>query len=774
MRGPKIVLALKYVVLLPGMITRLHLIRATDVAAVEQHVADQRPLAAAPQLDPNVEEPLAEDLSEHACLATLHKLVRLGDGTVRVLLEGVGRAQLSAIRADPDCGFTAQARPQADVVRDPAQVELMAERLRAAFTEYIQADPTLAPPLARLGEQQLSPGRLADLCAGNLTLQPAERLRWLEERVLDQRLRMALEGIEREQRLRKIKLDIDKEVQATMDKQQREFYLREQIRGLRKELGEASEPHDDAAALEQKLREAGMPEAGLEEALRELERMRRMHPDAAEYTVTRTWLEWLAAMPWQKTSPDDQDLRRAAEVLDADHSGLAKVKDRILEYLAVRTLKPDSKGPVLCFVGPPGVGKTSLGRSVGKALGRSFQRISLGGVKDEAEIRGHRRTYVGALPGRLAHALKRAGTKNPVIVLDEIDKMGKDFRGDPASALLEVLDPEQNHEFVDHYLDVPLDLSQVLFICTANQEDPIPEALADRLEVIELPGYILEEKLKIAQDHLLPRLRDGHGLRDDQISVGQPAVQHVVEAYTREAGVRGLDQKLSALHRKAARKLVEGSVTRLDVPDGAAVRELLGAPRHFIELAEVADQPGVGIGLAWTPSGGDILFIEVTSWAVEKGGGLKLTGQLGDVMKESAEAALSVVRSRSAALGLSPADFETRALHVHIPAGAVPKDGPSAGIILVTAIASLLTGRLLRPHLAMTGEVTLRGKVMPVGGVKEKVIAARRAGVKEVILPAKNENDLEDVPEALRRDLTFHFVHTVDEVLALGLMPLGA
>ncbi|MEC8425570.1 MAG: endopeptidase La, partial [Myxococcota bacterium] len=492
------------------------------------------------------------------------------------------------------------------------------------------------------------------------------------------------------------------------------------------------------------------------------------HPDASEYHVARTWLEWLANMPWQRVTEDNQDIRHAKRVLDADHFGLDKVKERILEYLAVRILKPDGRGPVLCLLGPPGVGKTSLGRSIAGALGREFQRISLGGMKDEAEIRGHRRTYVGALPGRLVHALKKAGTRNPVIVLDEIDKLGKDFRGDPAAALLEVLDPEQNHAFVDHYLDVPLDLSQVLFICTANQAAPIPSALRDRLEITEIPGYMEEEKLQIARRHLLPRLREGHGLDDAQLTVTRKAIQHVIRAYTREAGVRKLEQQLAGLNRKAARRFVEGRRRGVRVDSEAQVRMMLGPPRHFPELAERTDQPGIAIGLAWTESGGDVLFIEATTWP-GSGEGLKLTGQLGAVMKESVETALSVIRSRTAAWGVDPTVFQDATLHVHVPAGGVPKDGPSAGITMVTAILGLLTGRVVTPRLAMTGEITLRGKVLPVGGVKEKVLAARRAGVEQVILPRQNGTDLEEVPPQLLKDVQIHLVDHIDDVLALAL-----
>jgi ATP-dependent Lon protease len=769
MRGLRPVLPLRDFILLPGKITRVTLGRPDELAALDAHLRTQRSLVAAVLHDPSLDAPLGSDLMAVACEARALRTVRLGDGTVCVLIEGLARVEIASVKDDPANGLSAEIRPVRESLGNPAEVEILTTRLREELREFIQGDAGNPPALARVLDMELAPGRLADLVAGNLTVPLPGQAVFLAECSVQARLELALEGIGREAALRAVKLSVDKKVQDTMDRQQREYFLREQIRGLRQELDEVPRTKDEMSDLEQRLRDIGMPEEGLKEALRELDRLRRMHPDAAEYTVLRTWLDWLVHIPWTTTTEDHNDLKHAAQVLNAGHYGLEKVKDRILEYLAVRTLKPDGRGPVLCFVGPPGVGKTSLGRGIAEALGRRFERISLGGMKDEAEIRGHRRTYVGSLPGRLVHALKRAGTKNPVIVLDEIDKLGKDFRGDPAAALLEVLDPEQNSSFVDHYIDIPVDLSQVLFLCTANQRAPIPAALIDRLEVIEIPGYILEEKLKIARNHLLPRLREAHGLGAYGFQITRPAVQHVIEAYTAEAGVRGLEQRLAALHRKAARKFVEGRTRtiRIDSPD--RVRQHLGPPRHFVELAERADMPGIAIGLAWTASGGDILFIEVTGWPADKGS-LHLTGQLGAVMKESGNIAVSVVRSRADALGIDPGTFDKKALHLHVPAGAVPKDGPSAGITMVTAIASLLTGRLVRPHVAMTGEVTLRGKVLPVGGIKEKVLAARRAGVTEIIMPHRNENDLEDVPSALRRELSFHFVEHIDQVLELALV----
>ncbi len=770
MRPSQPVLTLADTVLLPGMLARVHLTRPLAVDAVQRHMDTGQPLLVVSQLDPSADDIATAEVTSVACLGRAVRVVHLGDGTLRAVLEGLERARIKKLQDDVEFGLVAQGRALPDEVHDADQVAVMARRLREALRELLAPDGGDDPAIARVSELETAPGRLADHAAANLTLPYLDRLPYLSDPVVDRRLARALVDIGREHALRAITRQVEEEVQSRLDKQQRDYFIREQIKDLRAQLGEAPEVKDDTDVLEQKLREAGMPEAALDEALRELERLRRMHPDAAEYNVSRTWLEWLAAMPWQTASDDNQDLAHAARVLDADHYGLDKVKDRILEYLAVRILKPDGKGPVLCLVGPPGVGKTSLGRSVALALGREFQRVSLGGMKDEAEIRGHRRTYVGALPGRIIHALKRAGTRNPVIVLDEIDKLGKDFRGDPAAALLEVLDPEQNHEFMDHYLDTPFDLSQVLFICTANLEGPIPSALHDRLEITEIPGYLEEEKLRIARRHLLPRLLDGHGLRPDQLSVTNRAVQHVVRAYTREAGVRRLEQRLATLNRKAARRFVEGRKRpmRVDQPD--QVRALLGPPQHFPELAERADRPGIAIGLAWTEAGGDILFIEVATWP-GTGEGLKLTGQLGSVMKESAETALSLVRSRGADLGIGPEVFKDTTLHVHFPAGAIPKDGPSAGITLVTALVSLLTGRRVRARVAMTGEVTLRGKVLPVGGIKEKVLAARRAGVQQVLMPKRNETDLEEVPPALLRDLDIRFVDHIDEVLLLALEP---
>ena len=753
-------------VLFPGMIVRAHLSLATEVAAVDVHIETHKPLLVIPPLDPLRVNPGPTDLHNVGCLAQVTRVVRLGDGSVRVLLEGMERVGAKGIQPDPEAGMSATAFPMGTSLEDPVLIDRMSLALRDGLKELIVDDPNLPSGLARLAELELESSRLADRVVANLTVPYEDWLAFLSESNLDNRMQMAVELLAKEREYRKLRNSIQKRTHDGLDKQQRDFYLREQIRALRGELEGNTSGTDEADRIESKLRELGMPEESLEEALKEVIRMRRMPPDAAEYNVARTWLDWLTNMPWSNTTVDSKDLKAARTHLDEDHDGLDRVKDRILEHLAVAQLNPDGKAPILCFVGPPGVGKTTLGQSIAKALGRKYQRVSLGGVKDEAEIRGHRRTYVGAMPGRLIHAVKRAGSNNPVIVLDEIDKLGSDSRGDPTSALLEVLDVEQNSSFVDHYLDVPWDLSQVLFVCTANMADRIPSALHDRLEMIEISGYIHEEKIQIAERHLLGRLRKEHGLEEYDVTITKDAVSHIIEAYTVEAGVRSLVRELAKLHRKVARQIVEGHSEAVRIHSTADVLSLLGPPRHIPEIAERVDVPGVALGLAWTAAGGDILFIEAASLPGAKG--LKLTGSLGEVMKESAEAAMSLVHSMHKELGINKDQVEKRAIHVHVPQGSIPKDGPSAGVTMVTAIASLLTGRAVRPYLAMSGEITLRGKVLPVGGVREKVLAARRAGVKTVILPKHNEKDLIDVPQKLRSDVEFCFVDRIEEVLAFA------
>jgi ATP-dependent Lon protease len=566
---------------------------------------------------------------------------------------------------------------------------------------------------------------------------------------------------------------IQNQVKTELQKNQREYYLREQMKAIQRELGEGDDQQREAAELREKIEAAGMPEEVKKEALRELDRLSRMAPAAAEYTVTRTYLDWLVALPWSKRTEGEIDIKRAREVLDNDHYDLEKVKDRILEYLAVRKMKPDIKGPILCFVGPPGVGKTSLGKSIASALGRKFHRISLGGMRDEAEIRGHRRTYIGALPGQIIQGLRRADSKNPVFMLDEVDKIGSDFRGDPSAALLEVLDPEQNNTFKDHYIDVPFDLSEVLFITTANILDPVPPALKDRMEVIRLAGYTEEEKLHIARRHLIPRQLENHGMPSEAVAFGDEALVKLIREYTREAGLRNLEREIASVMRKVARRRAEGETDNVAVTP-AKVEDLLGAP-YFMreEIEERMLMPGVALGLSWTAAGGEVLFIEATQMWGQKG--LTLTGQLGDVMKESAQAALSWVRAHAKQLGIEDSFFERVDLHLHVPEGAIPKDGPSAGVTLATALVSLLSNRPVRPNVAMTGEITLSGRVLPVGGIKEKVLAAHRLGVKEVILPRRNEKAVkEDISDNVRADLRIHLVGSIDEVLDLAITPAAA
>jgi ATP-dependent Lon protease len=629
----------------------------------------------------------------------------------------------------------------------------------------------LSDDLQTLAANITEPGRLSDFIASSLTtITTAVKQEVLEK--LDVRERMdALNRILiKELEVLELGSKIQSQVQSEVGRNQREYFLREQLKAIQKELGEGDDQTKDIEELQQKIDAAGMPEAVRKEALRELDRLARMPVAAAEYTVSRTYMDWLVTLPWQKHTDEVIDLPKTKEILDEDHSGLDKAKDRILEYLAVRKLNPDVKGPILCFAGPPGVGKTSLAKSIARSLGRKFVRVSLGGMRDEAEIRGHRRTYIGALPGQIIQGLRRAESRNPVFILDEIDKLGADFRGDPASALLEVLDPEQNNSFRDHYLDVPFDLSEVLFITTANVLHPIPPALRDRMEVLEIPGYTEEEKLAIARDHLVQKQISNHGLTSEQLTITDDALRTVIRGYTREAGVRNLEREIGALCRKAARRRAEGDETSLTITP-TVVMDMLGAPTFLDEeIEERTKDPGVAIGLAWTPAGGDVLLVEASR--MPGSGTLTLTGQLGDVMKESARAALSWFRAHAAAYGADPDFFKNAEIHLHVPSGAIPKDGPSAGVTIATSLASELTRRAVRGDIAMTGEVTLSGRVLPVGGIKEKVLAARRVGIREVILPRQNEKNVkEDLSEELKRDLTIHYVQTVDEVLLLALLP---
>jgi ATP-dependent Lon protease len=744
--------------------------RASSVAAIERHLTQDAPLLLVPQRDPDEEDPEQAVLASVGCLAQVLRAIRLPDSSMRVLVEGTDRMRIVGPITLDDGVTTCRIDAMPVHQEDPIEVAGLARQVGQVFQEFMLGSGLSNDEQGLLMADPDDPVRVADQVSAQIDLALEDRIALLEEGSVRRRLEMLVSHLAVALASQRIATDVNARVQQAMDQSQREFHLKEQLKVIRAELGDTYGSEADADTFETRIHEAGMPEEAEKEAQREVDRLRRIHSDSAEYTITRTWLETVCDLPWSRATTDTTSLTRAQQVLDEDHHGLEKVKERLIEYLAVRQLRPDHKGPILCFVGPPGVGKTSLGKSIARALGRNFGRIALGGIKDETEIRGHRRTYVGALPGRIIRAMVRAGSRNPVLVLDELDKVGADFRGDPASALLEVLDPEQNSAFVDHYVDLPVDLSQVLFICTANLTDPVPPALLDRLELIELPGYIEEEKVAIARQFLLPKLGAAHGLDDGQLTIVNAAIQRTIRDYTREAGVRELERQLATVHRKVARQVVEGRERRVRVTEKAMPR-YLGPPRFFLELSERVDQPGVVIGLAWTASGGDILFIEATRMPGK--GGLKLTGSLGAVMKESAEAAMSWLRSHSVDYALPAETFDAE-FHMHVPAGAIPKDGPSAGVTMLAALASLVLGRPVKAHLAMTGEMTLRGKVLPVGGIKEKVLAARRAGVRTVILPRHNQNDLEDIPEILRRDVQFVFVDTVREVLDHALEPVAS
>jgi ATP-dependent Lon protease len=630
------------------------------------------------------------------------------------------------------------------------------------FSKFVSLVPYLPDELQVMAMQVREPARLTDMVASYLKIAVEESQDLLSTNDVRARLEKLIVILGREIELLELGHKIQSQVQTELNKNQREYYLRQQLKAIQKELGEGDARSSEIEDLEKKIEAAKMPEDARKAADKELDRLKMIPPESAEHTVVRTYLDWLVSLPWAVSTDDNLDIKHARSVLDEDHFDLEKVKERILEFLAVRKLKSDTKGPILCFVGPPGTGKTSLGRSIARALGRKFVRLSLGGIRDEAEIRGHRRTYIGSLPGRMIQGLRNAGSNNPLFILDEVDKLGTDFRGDPASALLEVLDPEQNNAFVDHYLDVPFDLSKVLFLTTANVLDPIPPALRDRMEVLELPGYTEEEKLQIAERHLVPKQIGENGLGNLKIEFTKETMSEIIRSYTREAGLRNLEREIGRVCRKIARALTEGETAPERVtPD--MLHRFLGPRKFFSEAAERTQEPGVATGLAWTPNGGDILFIESTRMSGQKG--VTITGSLGDVMKESAQAALSYVRSRVTQLGIAPDFFEKSDLHIHVPAGAIPKDGPSAGVTIAASLASLLSARPVRSDVAMTGEITLRGKVLPVGGVKEKVLAARRAGIKTVILPRRNESDLEDIPEEARKEMDFVFVDTVDEVL---------
>ena len=765
------VLPLRDVVIFPNSIVPLGAGRESSVRLIEDALRAGSAIGAFGQLDASLDAPQESDLHRIGTYMAIHKALKQADGSVRLAVQGLLRIRLvEVIQTQPFLKARVEVVPEIMPPAGDLETEALARNATTLFRKVVELSPLLPDELAGATASVTHPGRVADAVASSLpsltTQLKQELLATLDVKA---RLLRLVAALTKEAEVLELGSKIQSQVESEVGKSQRDYYLREQLKAIQKELGQTDDRTQEIEELREKIEAAGMTEEAKKEALRELDRLGKMPPAAAEYTVARTYLEWLVALPWSKETSDNLDISQARAVLDEDHWALEKVKDRILEYLAVKTLRPAGKDPILCFVGPPGVGKTSLGRSIARALGRKFHRISLGGMRDEAEIRGHRRTYIGALPGQIIQGLRRTESKNPVLMLDEIDKLGMDFRGDPAAALLEVLDPEQNAAFRDHYVDVAFDLSRVLFITTANVLDTVPPALRDRMEIIELPGYTEEEKVQIARKHLVPKQTRDHGLlEDDHIRWTDAALTHLIRCYTREAGLRNLEREIAAITRKMAKRRVEGHTAPVEVtPD--LVGELLGAPRFLVEeLEERTRVPGVAVGLAWTPAGGDILFIEANR--MKGGKTLTLTGQLGDVMKESAQAALSWVRSHAPELGIRSDFWETSDIHVHIPAGAIPKDGPSAGVTMVTALASLMSGRSVRPRLAMTGEVTLSGRVLAVGGIKEKVLAARRAGVTTVILPRRNEkNLLEDVPKLLRETMTFHMVNSVEELLDLAL-----
>jgi ATP-dependent Lon protease len=761
------VLPLRNSVLFPGSIIPIDVGRKKSVKLVEEAISKERPvIGIVTQRDAKTEDPGPADLYTVGCAARILKVIKLAKDNFSVILQGISRIRMLEVSGQ-DPFMTARVQPLPDPTGSSVELEALVSNLKDVAKRVIKLMPDLPKEASSLIDSVSEPGQLADLITSNLDVQVEEKQEILEIFDIKVRLRRVLQFLSRQHEVLKVREKINTQVQEEMGRNQREYVLRQQLKAIKEELGEIDESGGDLDDFREKIANAKMPPETEKVALKQLDRLKVMQPSSAEYTVTRTYLEWLVELPWAVSTEDKLDIQAARDILNADHYDLEKVKKRILEYLAVRKLKADKKGPILCLVGPPGVGKTSLGRSIARSLGRKFIRISLGGVRDEAEIRGHRRTYVGSLPGRLIQGMKKAGSNNPVFMLDELDKLGHDFRGDPAAALLEVLDPEQNHSFSDHYLEVPFDLSKVMFVATANILDPIPPALRDRLEVLEIPGYTREEKLNISKQFLIPKQLEEHGLSTEKVEFQDAAVAEVIDAYTREAGVRNLEREMASVVRAVAVLVAEGKAKEKEVISIDRVPDFLGPQKFLPEIAERTSEAGVATGLAWTPVGGDILFIEATR--MNGKGNLVLTGQLGDVMKESAQAALSFIRSRARWLGLEDNFLEKMDIHLHIPAGAIPKDGPSAGVTMFTSMVSLLTGKPVRPDVAMTGEITLRGLVLPVGGIKEKFLAAHRAGIKRVIMPERNRKDVVDIPEQPRKEIEILFVKRMDEILPLAL-----
>jgi len=756
-------------VLFPKMVTPLLVMQPDSVQLIDEAMSRDRMIGMVfAKPDPAQEgPPKPENYAAVGTSAMILKMAKAPENRTQLLVQGLGRFRVKRIlQAEGKAFFQAEVEHLAEESAQNTEIEALMANIVNLFARVVQASPTLPAEVVYMAQSIKEAGTLADMIASSINATAEEKQKVLELQPVADRLKEVTRIVNKQLEILELGKKIQDQVKEDMDKKQREYYLREQLKAIKAELGEKDEATAEVETYRTKVREAELPPEAAKEAERELERLARMHPSSAEYTVATTFLDWLTGLPWHKATADNLDIKKARKVLDDDHYGLEKPKRRIIEYLAVRKLKPDSKGPILCFAGPPGTGKTSLGQSIARALGRKFYRMSLGGVRDEAEIRGHRRTYVGALPGRVIQGIRRAESNNPVFMLDEIDKLGADFRGDPSSALLEVLDPEQNHSFQDHYLDVPFDLSKAMFIATANILDTVPPALRDRMEVLQLLGYTEDEKIHIAERHLIPRQRSANGLSAEQITFTRGALRQIIAGYTREAGLRNLEREIGSICRGVASKIAEEAITS-EVIKTQLVTKYLGPVRFSGETRSRTSTPGVITGLAWTQFGGDILFVEAT--AMKGKDRLIMTGQLGDVMKESAQAALSFIRTHAAKLGLTDDIFESQDIHIHIPAGAIPKDGPSAGITIFTALVSYLTKRRAVKDLAMTGEITLRGQVLPVGGIKEKVLAAHRAGIKTVILPKENQKDVDDIPKKVQKELEFHFVDRMLDVLKLAL-----
>jgi len=760
-------LPVRDVVIFPFMILPLFVGRETSVEAVNEALGKDRMILLSAQKDTNEENPSPDDIHENGTVSMIMRMLKLPDGRVKILVQGLARAKIKEFtkgEAPFDVKIEVEEEPSAEA---GLETEALMRAVRESLEKIIQMGKMIPPDLVMVLESLNDPGRFADLVAANIGLNVEDGQELLETLDPIKRLRRVNELVQKERELMEMQTKIQSQAKEEMNKTQREYYLREQLRQIQQELGDVDEKAAEIEELRQKMKEAGMPEEVEKEAEKQLKKLEMMHAEAAEASQVRSYVEWLVDLPWSKSSKDRLDLKKAKKILDEDHYDLDRVKERILEYLAVRKLNETMRGPILCFIGPPGVGKTSLGKSIARSMGREFIRMSLGGVRDEAEIRGHRRTYVGALPGRIIQGIKTTGTNNPVFMLDEIDKLGADFRGDPSSALLEVLDPEQNYQFRDHYINLPFDLSKVMFITTANLLDPIPSALKDRMEIIEIPGYIIEEKVMIAKNYLVPKQREENGITEKNVEFTDNGLQTIVDEYTREAGVRNLEREIGNVCRKVARKVAEGDKKKIKItPDN--VHDYLGVPRFLAEEELEEDEVGVATGLAWTATGGTILMVESS---ITKGSkSLVLTGHLGDVMRESAQAALSYSKRRLADFGQEENFFDNKEVHLHVPAGAIPKDGPSAGVTMGTTLVSAMSGIPVRKDVAMTGEITLRGRVMPIGGLKEKALAALRHGISDIIIPDRNKKDLEDIPDELRKKINFIYASHMDEVLDAALV----